>query len=239
MEPPAFPPLNRTNLTEATADLIRERILLGSLEPGVRLVEADIARQLGTSRGPVREALAMLRAEGLTYEEPGRGSYVMRLDKADIEQIYEVRAGLESAAAHLLIERENAEAISALETVVERMRTAARSGDRVEFIEADLALHEELCSRCGNERLYRMWASQTQLLRTIVRLEVDKLVSTFDPVLLEHERLVAEIRSGDSARASAAAWSLFRRTAAVLTSDGGETPGALSGRQQAAAGTVG
>lgn len=223
MEGAEFPALTRTSLAEATAELIRERILLGTLEPGVRLVEAEIARQLRTSRAPVREALAMLRAEGLTREDPGRGTFVTRLEKRDIEQIYELRASLESGAAHLLIERGEASAIAALEEVVDRMRAAAARGDRQSFIDADLALHEELCRRCGNERLYRTWEGQTQLLRTLIRLEVNRLVASFDPVLGEHERLVAEIRSGDPARASAAAWQLFRRTSRVLT-EGIEDP---------------
>jgi DNA-binding GntR family transcriptional regulator len=222
-EGPVLPLLARTSLAEATADLLRERIIQGSFEPGARLVEVEIARQLGISRAPVREALAMLRAEGLARDEPGRGTYVTVLDRRDVEDVYQVRAAIESGAARLVIEQDDPQSYAALEAALDAMREAAARGDRRAFIEADLSLHGVLCSRSGNDRLYRMWETQTGLMRALIRLETERLVSTFGPILEEHENLVAEIRSGDPDRATAAAWSLFKRTSQVLA-DGLEAP---------------
>ena len=73
-----------------------------------------------------------------------------------------------------------------------------------------------ICTQSGNARLLRMWGTQIGLTRSLIRLETERLASTFGPILDEHENFVAEIRSRDSARASTAAWSLFRRTSAVL-----------------------
>lgn len=220
---PALPPLARTSLSEGTAELIRERIFAGAFEPGSRLVEADLARQLGTSRGPVREALAMLRAEGLVREEPGRGTYVASLGRRDIEEIYEVRAGLESVAARLIIERADRAALQALDRALVGMRRASARDDRQGFVDADLALHGELCTQSGNGRLLRAWEAQIGLLRTLIRLEITTLVESLEPLIEEHERLVDEIRSGDPNRASAACWALFRGTSRLLTRsmDGG------------------
>ena len=213
----ALPPLPRTSLADATAELIRERIFSGAFEPGMWLVETDMARQLHTSRAPVREALAMLRAEGLAREEPGRGTYVATLGRRDIEEIYEVRAGLESVAAQLIIERDDQVALAALDRALGEMRRTAAQDDRQAFLDADLALHGELCRLSRNGRLLRAWEAQVGLLRTLIRLEITTLVGSVEPLLTEHERLVDEIRSGDPARAAAACWALFRGTSRLLT----------------------
>jgi len=216
-EAPTLSPLARTSLSEATAELLRERIFAGAFEPGSRLVEADIARQLGTSRGPVREALAMLRAEGLVREDPGRATYVASLGRRDIEEIYEVRAGLESVAARLIIERSDQEALAALDRALDRMRDASARGDRQGFVDADLALHGELCTLSRNGRLYRAWEAQIGLLRTLIRLEITTLVESLEPLIEEHVQLVDGIRSGDADRATAACWALFQGTSRLLT----------------------
>jgi DNA-binding GntR family transcriptional regulator len=211
-----LPALARASLAETTAELLRERILTGTFPPGFRLVEADIARQLQTSRGPVREALAMLRAEGLVDEDPGRGAFVAVLDAREIEEIYEVRAALESAAARLVIARGDPADRRALEAALDEMRRAAAAGDRVALIDADLALHGTLCRVSGNQRLYRIWETQVGLLRALIRLETTRLVPAFEPLVDEHAHLVAEIGSGDPGRAEAACWALFDRTSRLL-----------------------
>ncbi len=211
-----LPALARTSLSDATTELLRERILKGAFAPGERLIEVEIARQLGTSRGPVREALAVLRAEGLARDEPGRGTYVTALRDRDVEEVYDVRAALETGAAFLVIERNDPAVMDALEAALAEMRTAAARHDRAAFVEADLSLHAALCRGSGNERLYRMSETQTGLLRALIRLETERVVERFEPLLEEHSNLVAEIRSGDRLRAATAAWSLFRRTSQVL-----------------------
>ncbi len=83
-------------LSHRTTDVLRERILAGEFAMGERLVEASIARQLQISRGPVREALRQLRAEGLVREEPRRGAFVADLTIDDIREIYDLRAAIEA-----------------------------------------------------------------------------------------------------------------------------------------------
>src|SRR3989442_8712193 len=88
-------------LAEDAADLIREQILAGGFRQGEHLVEAKIARQLNVSRGPVREAFKLLRAEGLLDEEPRRGTFVVSLSGDDVREIYDLRAAIEATAARL------------------------------------------------------------------------------------------------------------------------------------------
>ena len=87
---------------EEAADQIREEILAGRLGQGERLVEVRIADALNISRGPVREAFKLLRAEGLLNEEQNRGTYVVQLSSDDVREIYDLRAAIESRAAKLL-----------------------------------------------------------------------------------------------------------------------------------------
>src|SRR5215213_9299233 len=101
-------------LSERTAGLLRERILSGEFAMGTRLVEARIARQLAMSRGPVREALKQLRAEGLVREEPRRGSFVADLTLNDIWEIYDLRAAIESRAARNIITNRDMTALDEL-----------------------------------------------------------------------------------------------------------------------------
>ena len=90
------------SLAEDAADRIREQILAGGFRQGEHLVEAKIAEQLNISRGPVREAFKLLRAEGLLNEEPRRGTFVVSLSADDVREIYGLRAALEGRAARLI-----------------------------------------------------------------------------------------------------------------------------------------
>ena len=204
-------------LAQSTADLLRERLLGGGFAPGERLVEAEIARQLGISRGPVREALAKLRAEGLVYDEPRRGSFVAELTDHDVHEIYELRAALEMQAVRLLIARDDDAAFARLGEVMTALRDAAARGDHAAFAREDALLHDELCRLSGNGRLHRAFTQQAELLNTLLRLEVTTQYGSLDDLLEQHEHLYAELTSRDVARAQAACEEHMRHaTAHVL-----------------------
>lgn len=214
---PGLGPLEARTLASTATELLREKILDGSLRPGTRLIEADIARQLRISRGPVREALTTLRAEGLVHDEAPRGVSVAALSPQDIREIYEVRASLESGAARLVIAANDGRATDRLVAALDRLRAAARRGRQLEFVEADLALHEELCRVSGNDRLFQAWETQVGLLRTLIRLETAAGGSSFGPLLEDHERFVMRIVDGDVRGAADECWQLFRRSNAMLS----------------------
>jgi DNA-binding GntR family transcriptional regulator len=201
---PLEPIASGPSLTGATVELLRERILNGSFAPGVRLVEAEIARQLGISRGPVREAIAMLRAEGLVHELARKGSFVAQLSVDDVREIYELRAALEGQAARLFCKTGTEAAFAGLRQRLEELRGAAKRDDRREFAEVDFQLHEQLCRDAGNGRIHKLWVNQVGILRTLVRMEVTSQYETLGPLLEAHEWLIAEIESRDPDRADAA-----------------------------------
>ena len=198
---PLEPPLT---LADSTADALRERILGGGFGPGDRLVEAEIARQLQISRGPVREALARLREEGLVRDEPRRGWFVSELTARDVHEIYEVRSALEARAARLVIGAADDDAYARLRERLEDLRRAAAADDRERFAERDFAFHEELTRLSGNSRLHHAFVTQAGVLRTLLRLEITTQYESLGGILAEHERLLDEILTRDPARAETA-----------------------------------
>jgi GntR family transcriptional regulator, gluconate operon transcriptional repressor len=201
-----LPPLAKPDtLSERTTDVLRQRILDGEFGLGERLVEAKIARQLQISRGPVREALKHLRAEGLVHEESRRGCFVVDLDETDIREIYDLRAAIEGYAARLIATRRDEEAIASLRRVLEELHRLASSDARDAFARRDLAFHEHLCELSGNRRLLRVFISNASILGLLLRIENKNRVQ--EPALdayREHEELLTEIASFEPERAQRA-----------------------------------
>lgn len=198
-------------LSDRATELLRESIIAGDFQMGERLVEASIARQLQISRGPVREALKQLRAEGLVREEPRRGSFVVTLTVDDIKEIYDLRAAIEARAARLIITNGDTEAIDELRDILRRLRQATEDGDRQLFARLDLSFHENMCLLSGNRRLHRVFVSYASVLGMLFRLEVDKIYASLDYLLKEHETLFEAIASLDVRRAEEACNDHFDR----------------------------
>jgi GntR family transcriptional regulator, gluconate operon transcriptional repressor len=184
------------SLAEDAADRIREQILAGGYHQGEHLVEAKIAEQLTISRGPVREAFKLLRAEGLLSEEPRRGSFVVSMTPDDVREIYGLRAALEGWAARLLARANDPAAVATLRSLADDIEDAARSGDVVALSRADLAFHEALCRLCGNARVHEVFVRYVPTLRALLRLD-ERVLRSLDEVPLQHRPFVDAIAAGD------------------------------------------
>jgi GntR family transcriptional regulator of gluconate operon len=208
-------------LSERTTDVLRQRILDGEFGLGERLVEAKIARQLQISRGPVREALKHLRAEGLVHEEARRGCFVVDLDDTDISEIYDLRAAIEGYAARLIATRRDEVAIASLRLRLGELQELASRGARDEFAVRDLAFHEHLCELSGNRRLQRVFISNASILGLLLRLENEHRGR--EPVsesYAEHEELFRELASFDAERAAQACFLHLERARDRLLAGG-------------------
>jgi len=192
----------RKLLAEDVADRIREEILSGGFTQGERLVEAGIAQQLGVSRGPVREAFKLLRAEGLVKEEPHRGTFVVRLTSTDAREIYDLRAALEACAAKQLTQRARTGDLRAVRRLLDRLLQAAEDGDVAVVSQADLAFHEGVCRLTGNCRLHEVFVRHVPVLKNLMKLD-EYIYRSLDDIAVEHEPLVAALESGDPALAAA------------------------------------
>jgi GntR family transcriptional regulator, gluconate operon transcriptional repressor len=229
-------PLDQVStLSSRTTDLLRERIVAGDFRLGERLVESRIAQQLQISRGPVRDALKQLRAEGLVREEPRRGFFIVDLTAEDLREIYELRAAIEGRAARLVILRRDLEAIDELREILRRLRRATDENDRTSFTRLDLAFHEKLCLLSGNSKLHRVFVGYAAVLGMLFKLEVDKIYTSQDSLesLWEDHRALfeaiesLEVKLAEEAcdeHLSRARERLIQEFGRSLTAGGGSSP---------------
>ncbi|MEP6759593.1 MAG: GntR family transcriptional regulator [Actinomycetota bacterium] len=189
------------SLAEDAADRIRAQILSGGFSQGEHLVEAKIAEQLAISRGPVREAFKLLRAEGLLNEEPRRGTFVVSLTADDVREIYGLRAALEGRAARLLARGRDAAALARLRALADQIDVAVATGDSAAVSRADLAFHHGLCELCGNSRILEVFDRYVPTLRALLRLD-ELVLRSLSEVSLQHRPFVEAIEAGDEDEAA-------------------------------------
>lgn len=205
--------VSRTILREQVKEILLERILRGELEPGERLVETRIARELGTSQAPVREALRDLQNLRLVESEPFRGARVRAVDDEQLLPVFPVRMVLEELAARQAAERANGD-VRRLDKELQAMRSAAAREDWRTQIAHDLAFHRAVVEMSGNEVLLQSWL--------VIRVEVSTAFATYwtfwdQKELAEfHVPIVEAIRAGDPARAGAEARKHVQRTERVV-----------------------
>ncbi len=192
-----------SDLGEAVAMSLRDRILDGTFAPGERLVETELADMFGTSRGPVRDGLGQLELSGLVVTLPRRGSFVAQLTTDDIGEIYSLRRSLESLAIGLAIERCDSDDLAELNLALNELRNAERAGDRRKVADADMALHRMIIDKAGHSRLATAWerlADQTLLLMT----ELAEVAPEVQAAAGDHTDIVGHLIAGRTAKAQAA-----------------------------------
>jgi DNA-binding GntR family transcriptional regulator len=164
--------ISRAVLADQVKDRLLEDILAGRYPSSGRIVETRVARELGTSQAPVREALRGLEALGVVEILPFRGARVRRPSAAELLESYAVRTVLEVLAARLAVPRLTDIDLAGLAARVDAMRQAAASGDHHAVATADAAFHEEIVRISGNAALLRAWHSLEPFSRTYLTLVV-------------------------------------------------------------------
>jgi GntR family transcriptional regulator of gluconate operon len=196
------PLATRRSLAEDAAERIREEILSGSLRQGERLVEARIAEQLGISRGPLREAFKILRAESLVVDLPNRGTFVVRLSPTDVREIFDLRAAIETRAAKALAQRAGETEVHELRRLLGRLEAATENGDVRAVARADLAFHEAVCRLSGNRRLHAVFTRDVPTMQALIKID-DQLYSSLADMAQEHRPLLEAIERRDPEGAAA------------------------------------
>ncbi len=192
------------NASEVAFDAIRRAIVAGRLAPGERLREVALAKQLGISATPVREALARLQQEGLVQVEPRRGAVVPRLGTHDILEVYELRELLEAHAARRAAERHaqpmQQALLARLQEIVERAEALVRERRPADYNHLDIEFHQTLMQMADNQRMQRIFAGVHAQVQA-VRLRAINLPGRPGKSQEEHRRLVSAIRAGNADRA--------------------------------------
>ncbi|HEY2552065.1 MAG TPA: GntR family transcriptional regulator [Streptosporangiaceae bacterium] len=189
------------SLAESAAELIRNEILAGRFRQGEHLVEALIAEQLNVSRGPVREAFKLLRAEELVQEEPRRGTFVVSIGATDVREIYGLRAAIEGRAARLLAAVPNQQVVRELRKLYAEMGEAAAQDNVAALYARDLAFHEGLTRLSGNGRLHGVFVRYVPTLRALLQVDGRFLESASD-MAADHLPILEAIEAGNGALAA-------------------------------------
>jgi DNA-binding GntR family transcriptional regulator len=191
---------NRT-LWQRVHEHLREEILAGRLPAGSELQEVALARELGVSRGPIREALGRLAAEGLVSVRPRRGAVVRALSEEEFLWSYQVREALEVMAVRLAVPRLTADDVGRLQRLSDEMAAHADAGDVGAFFEANSAFHRTFFEVAQNPMLAEIYR---QLCGQIDRYRLRSLELRGDlrRSIAEHKAILRAAKARDVERAS-------------------------------------
>lgn len=164
--------ISRSPLADQVKERLLEGILSGHYPPDSRIIETQIARELGTSQAPVREALRGLEALGVVEISPFRGARVRRPTRREIVEAYVVRSTLEALAARLAVPRMTDADVVEFGRLVETMRRAAGKDDGHGVAEADARFHRRIVEIADNGALEKVWRSLEPASRTYITLVV-------------------------------------------------------------------
>jgi DNA-binding GntR family transcriptional regulator len=192
--------LENLTLWQRVHDHLREEILSGLLPAGTELQEVALASELGVSRGPVREAIGRLAAEGLVTVRPRRGAVVRSLSKQEFLEAYQVREALEMMAVRLAVPRLDATHFERLDALVDQMQQHAEKDDVSAFFEANAQFHAELFAASGNGKLQELYR---QLLGQMGRYRMRSVAlrGSLQRSVAEHRAIIRAARKGDVERA--------------------------------------
>jgi DNA-binding GntR family transcriptional regulator len=160
-----FQPRERRVLSRDVYEALRDAILDGRLQPGERLVESTLAKEMHISRAPIREAIRQLEGDGLVEVIAQRESRVVSLTAQDIEELHLIRAALEILAYQYASRYLMPDEVSSLEDLLAKMERAARNRDTKTLATCDFEFHLQLCRAARLSRLYHLWYDQHVLFR--------------------------------------------------------------------------
>jgi DNA-binding GntR family transcriptional regulator len=195
-EPRRLLPVQPRTMVEQAAEAIVGAAARGVFLPGDRLVEAEIARDLGISRVPVREALRLLESQGIVVSTPYKGMRLMQISNAGVAELLRVRLALETLAVQEALRRPGgAERFAGLRRAAEAYAQAQQTGDPAAVVAAEEAFHGELCRTSGNAPLVALWNSLARQLAVVWGL--GQGARGREIAAREHDGLVAALERGD------------------------------------------
>jgi len=190
-------------LRDVVFNTLREAILRGDLKPGERLMEIQLASQLGVSRTPIREAIRMLEQEGLAVTMPRKGAEVAKMTLKGMEDVLEIRAALDELACQLACERMTEEQLSRLEDKKVIFEKSLQTANVKVIAEADVNFHDVIYEATGNPKLVNMLNNlREQIYR--YRIEYLKNADNYPILINEHEAIYQSLRNRNKEDAKAA-----------------------------------
>lgn len=189
----------RQSLKDQVKSILIDRMIDGDLAPGDRIKELQVAKELGTSQAPVREAIRCLETLGYVEHIPHVGAMVKTFNKSEIEEAYQVREALELHSTALIGELWD-ELVKELDEQLALMKAATKENNARKFTQADNQFHRAIVASCENDTMLSMWESlkmQVQVIATLVKASMP-----LDKIYLLHPPIVDAFRSKSRERAS-------------------------------------
>ncbi len=181
------------DLVDQVYRALLDAISEGSLAPGQRITQEDIAEQLAVSRQPVLQALRLLKKDGFVHDAPGRGVLVAPLDVGWMLSVYEVRGALDALAARLAARQR----VLLDARLIEQGRKAARGKNVKAMIDADMAFHDAIYTASGNpligQSALQHWRHLRRVMGAVLREERQR-----EAVWDEHEAIANAIAAGEA-----------------------------------------
>ncbi len=183
-------------LREKILETIREAILKGSLKPGEKVAEPELAERFGISRTPIREAFRQLESEGYLTVIPRKGAVVASLSERDVEEFYAIKSVLEGYAARMAADKLSDKDIERLEVINDRLEKLAREGDVKNFFRVHSDFHEAFIRASGNDKLLEL-ISQLLLKFNRLRMASLSLPGRMEVSVQEHRKLLEAFKARD------------------------------------------
>lgn len=191
-------------LRDLVYDELKMKIMMGAISPGTRMMEVELAEEMGVSRTPVREAIRKLEKDGLISIEPRRGAYASSLSSQDMVDILEVRQTMEGLAADLATNRLTDEQKKKLVEVSASFNEAVEAGDMEQMIILDTLFHHLIVEGTGNKLLVVMVGQLQDMVLRFRYLYYDDFRRA-EKMPEEHKQIVDAIINGDAIKARTAA----------------------------------
>ena len=183
-------------LRDVVFNTLRKAILKGDLKPGERLMEIALAEKLGVSRTPIREAIRKLELEGLVVMAPRKGAKVASITERDLNDVLEVRKGMEELAIRLACERITPEQLDELDQVEKKFLNLIDSENLTELAEVDVEFHDIIYAATNNKRLIQLLNNlREQMYR--YRIEYLKDSAVRRKLAKEHKSICEALRTHD------------------------------------------
>lgn len=195
------PAFENLTLWQRVYDHLRDEIMRDRLPPGTELSEVALSKELAVSRGPIREAIGRLAAEGLVTVRPRRGAEVRSITPEELIESYQVREALEVLAVRLAVPRITDAELAGLDEFADQMSEHAKKGAVPDFFTANVTFHERLCDLSGNKKLLEVYR---RLAGEVGRFQARTLAlrGSLDGSVSEHRAILAAIRLRDVEKAA-------------------------------------
>ena len=187
-------------LSDQVSTLLVRELIFGRLQPGQRINEAELARQLGISRNPIREAIRRLEERGLLVAVPRKGTFVRTFLHSDIDEIFSFRIVVERFAMEQALPQMTDADIDRIAGFVDAMVAAANANDEIALVENDLAFHLEICRLSKNRQTLHAFTNiqaEVQMLITMAERQFESQMAA----AVDHWPIVEALRTRNPQKA--------------------------------------